>query len=123
MEGFVEKIQEKFHHGEDQEGGSHDHHTMHVAGAALAGVAVGAAGLYAGEKIHEGWEEKKDDIEEDVRDLPENAAEWTGEKVGDVEGWGDNVKEGFEEKKDNVEEFGERVDGAYDEGKEEGRYD
>lgn len=51
MSEFFEKIQEKFHHGEDSEGGSHDHHTLHVAGAALAGVAVGAAGLYAGEQI------------------------------------------------------------------------
>lgn len=29
----------------------------------------------------DGWEEKKDDIEEGVHDFPENAAHWTGEKV------------------------------------------
>lgn len=29
----------------------------------------------------DGWEEKKEDIEEGVHDFPENAAHWTGEKV------------------------------------------
>lgn len=29
----------------------------------------------------DGWEDKKDDIEEGVHDFPENAAHWTGEKV------------------------------------------
>ncbi|KAI5302653.1 hypothetical protein KEM56_000485, partial [Ascosphaera pollenicola] len=100
MSEFIENIKEKFHSGEDAEGGSHDHvygwgptngscgrprmacvfAILHVAGAALAGVAVGAAGLYAGEKLHESWEDNKEDIKEDVRDFPENAAEWTGEK-------------------------------------------
>lgn len=29
----------------------------------------------------DGWENKKDDIEEGVEDFPENTAHWTGEKV------------------------------------------
>lgn len=29
----------------------------------------------------DGWEDKKDDIQEGVQDFPENAAHWTGEKV------------------------------------------
>lgn len=29
----------------------------------------------------DGWENKKDDIEEDAQDFPENAAHWTGDKV------------------------------------------
>ncbi|KAI5296044.1 hypothetical protein KEM52_005943 [Ascosphaera acerosa] len=148
MENFVDNIKEKFHRGEDSEGGPRDHHAMHVAGAALAGVAVGAAGLYAGEKIRmcspliairyptrvlrpltrvsnadDSWEEKKDDIKEDIENMPENAAEWTGEKVGEVEGFGDRVHDGFEEKKDRVEDFGDDVGDAYDAGKQDGRYD
>lgn len=39
-------------------------------------------------------------------------ANWTGEKVGDVERFGDDV-----------EQYGDRLDDAYDAGRDEGRYD
>lgn len=31
--------------------------------------------------LDDGFEDKKEDIEEGVQDFPENAAHWTGEKV------------------------------------------
>lgn len=51
-----------------------------------------------------------DNAVDDVEQAPENVAKWTGEKVGEVERFGDDV-----------EAYGDRLDNAYDEGREEGR--
>lgn len=57
-------------------------------------------------------ERKWDNAEEDVEDAPENAAEWVGEQIGDVEKFGDDV-----------ENYGDGLENAYDEGRDEERYD
>lgn len=31
--------------------------------------------------VDDGWEDKKESMEEDAKDFPENTANWTGEKV------------------------------------------
>lgn len=53
------------------------------------------------DNIEAGWDNAVDNIE----DAPENAAEWTGEKFGAVESFGDGLED------------------AYDEGEAEGRDD
>lgn len=35
-------------------------------------------------KLDEDWDEDKDRIENNVADFPEDAARWTGEKVGNI---------------------------------------
>lgn len=57
------------------------------------------------EDIPDDVERKWDDGVQDVEDAPEDVAGWVGEKVGDVE------------------RFDDRVDGAYDAGRDEERYD
>ncbi|KAG8533922.1 uncharacterized protein KY384_001663 [Bacidia gigantensis] len=47
---------------------------------------------------------------QDVEDAPEDVAGWMGDKVGDVENFGDRV-----------EGYGDGVEGAYDQGRDEGR--
>lgn len=54
-----------------------------------------------GNKVEDGWDNTVDNVE----DFPENAAEWTGEKVGAVESFGDDMGD------------------AYDAGEAEGRSD
>jgi hypothetical protein len=49
---------------------------------------------------------------DDVEDAPENVAGWVGEKVGDVERFGDDV-----------ENYGDSIGDAYDQGRDEGRDD
>lgn len=61
-----------------------------------------------GNRVEQGWDNTVDDVE----DAPENVANWAGDKVGDVERYGDDV-----------ERYGDRVDDAYDDGRNEGRYD
>ena len=48
----------------------------------------------------------------DVEDAPEDVAGWAGRKVGDVERYGDVVAD-----------YGDRLDDAYDDGRQEGRDD
>ncbi|KAL5355397.1 hypothetical protein BJX96DRAFT_170630 [Aspergillus floccosus] len=129
-----------------------DHSGWKMAGGALAGVAVGAAGtalvMHEGEEIREDWDRAEDRVEE----FPEDAARWTGEKVGEVEqipenieqdwdraedrienGW-DNAVDDVENAPENaaewvgeqvgeVEQFGDRMENAYDQGEAEGRSD
>lgn len=57
-------------------------------------------------------ENKWDNAVDDVQDFPENAAGWAGEKVGDVERFGDDV-----------DQFGDDMGNAFDEGRDDGRYD
>jgi hypothetical protein len=97
------------------------------------------------------WEGEKDHIEERVEDFPENAAEWTGDKVwltctgkrfasanllfwqvgeaeyevnkveNEVENFPENTAEWVGDKVGGVERFGDEMGNAYDEGRDEGR--
>ncbi|KAK9636386.1 hypothetical protein HCH54_009685 [Aspergillus fumigatus] len=125
---------------------------MYGAAAGAAGLVGGAILMHEGEKIHEDWDEKKERIEQNVEDFPENAARWTGEKVGEIEAIPENIEQGWdraedriEQKWDNavddieefpenaaewtgrkvgeVEQFGDNIGNAYDEGRAEGRDD
>lgn len=60
------------------------------------------------DKVEDGWDNTVDAVE----DAPENLAEWVGEGVGKVERFGDDV-----------ENFGEEMEGSYDQGRNEERYD
>ena len=82
-----------------------------------------------------------DRVGDDVENFPENAANWTGQQVGRVENFGDRVEnkwddgvqdiedipQDIENKWDNgvedVARFGGRMDQAYDDGRDEQRYD
>jgi hypothetical protein len=68
-------------------------------------------------------ENRFDNAVNDVEDFPENAARWGGEKVQEVE----DIPQDIENKWDNVENdvasFGGRMDQAYDDGRDEQRYD
>lgn len=82
-----------------------------------------------------------------VEDIPEDAAQWTGRKVGEVEDiphdieqgfdrFGDRIENGVQDVEDipedvagwagdkvgDVERFGDNIDDAYDAGRDEGRY-
>ncbi|KAE8372534.1 hypothetical protein BDV26DRAFT_98495 [Aspergillus bertholletiae] len=122
-----------------------DHTGAKIAGAAALGVAGGALGMYAAHEAHESWEKHEDEWKQDVQDFPENAAEWTGQKVGEAEaGWDraeDRVEQGWDHAVDKVEDFpenaaewtGEKVGAverfgddmhdAYDRGEDAGRGD
>ncbi|GIK00643.1 hypothetical protein Aspvir_004670 [Aspergillus viridinutans] len=129
-----------------------DHSMMYGAAAGAAGLVGGALLMHEGEKIHDKWDEDKERIEQNVEDFPEDAARWTGEKVGEVEQIPENIEQDWdrtedriENKWDNavddvedfpenaaewtgrrvgeVEQFGDNIDNAYDEGRAEGRDD
>lgn len=59
-----------------------------------------------GDRVEEGW----DGAVEGVEDAPADVAGWVGRRVGEVEGVGDEV-----------ERFGDGLDNAYDQGKDEER--
>jgi hypothetical protein len=59
-----------------------------------------------------GAENTFDNAVQDVADAPEDIANWAGRKVGDVERFGDDV-----------ENYGDNLDNAYDQGRNEGRND
>lgn len=61
-----------------------------------------------GDRVERKWDNAVDDVE----DAPENVAGWVGEKVGDVERFGDDVQD-----------YGDDIGDAYDQGREEGRDD
>ena len=71
------------------------------------------------DNIEDRWDREEDRMEnkwdnavDDVQDFPDNAAEWAGDKVGDVERFGDDV-----------DQFGDDMGNAFDECMDEGRYD
>jgi uncharacterized protein YktA (UPF0223 family) len=68
-------------------------------------------------------EQRWDNGVNDVENLPENAAEWTGEKVQEVEDIPQGIENKWDNEVDNVEDFGDRMDNAYDDGRNEQRYD
>jgi uncharacterized protein YktA (UPF0223 family) len=67
-------------------------------------------------------ENKYDNAVDDVENFPENAANWTGEQVGKVENFGDDVEQSWDNGVDRVEDFGDRMDNAYDDGRDDARY-
>jgi hypothetical protein len=68
-------------------------------------------------------ENRFDNAVNDVEDFPEDAARWGGEKVQEVE----DIPQGIENRWDgavgDVEQFGDRMDDAYDGGRDEQRYE
>ncbi|OAL44695.1 hypothetical protein IQ07DRAFT_521255 [Pyrenochaeta sp. DS3sAY3a] len=129
------------------------------AAAGVAGVAGGALLMHESEEIKDDFERDKYRVENDVSNFPENAANWTGEQVGRVEGFDDRVEnrwdnavndvedfpenaarwtgnkvqevedipQDIENKWDNavddVDRFGDRMDNAYDDGRDDRRYE
>lgn len=79
---------------------------MYGAMGAAAGIGAGAlvaeeAGRLEGDKwrMENDVEEGFDRVGDDIIDAPENVANWVGEKVGDVERYGDNIDYSYEEGK------------------------
>lgn len=72
-----------------------------------------------GDKVEDKWDNAVDNVE----NFPENAANWTGEQVGHIENFGDDVADKWDGAVDSVQDFGDRMDNAYDEGRDEARYD
>ena len=68
-------------------------------------------------------EQKWDDGVQDVEDFPENAARWTGEKVQEVEDIPQDIENKWDNMTDGVERFGDNMENAYDEGRDEQRYE
>lgn len=133
--------------GVRQQGGG-GHGLMYGALGAAAGVAGGALLMHEGHEVKQDW----DRDEQRVEDFPEDAAQWTGRKVGEVEDVPEDIEQGFDRfgnrigqgfnnavddvedapenvagwvgnKVGDVERFGDNVDNSYDEGKYEGRND
>ncbi|KAL4951550.1 hypothetical protein BDW69DRAFT_37982 [Aspergillus filifer] len=125
-----------------------DHTGLYVAGGVAAGAVGGALLMHEGEEIHDDFERDKYELEQGVEDLPEDAARWTGEAVGEVEQVPDRIEDGFDalgnkiedavddvedfpedaaewtgEKVGEVEQFGDNMEDAYDQGEYEGRND
>ncbi|KAH7397448.1 hypothetical protein BKA66DRAFT_438006 [Pyrenochaeta sp. MPI-SDFR-AT-0127] len=86
--------------------------------AGWTGEQVGRAEGF-GDRVENRWDNAVDDVE----DFPENAANWTGQKVQEVEDIPQDVENRWDNAVDNVEDFGDRMDNAYDDGRDERRYD
>ncbi|KAF9885652.1 hypothetical protein FE257_012743 [Aspergillus nanangensis] len=84
-----------------------DNSKLYAAGGVAAGLAVGAIGgavlMHEGEEIHDDFEQDKARFEQGVEDFPQDAAQWTGEKVGEVEQIPDNIEQGWDRAEDRVE--------------------
>ena len=72
-----------------------------------------------GDRVENRWDNAVDNIE----DFPEDAARWTGEKVQEVEDIPQDIENKWDNAVDGVEQFGDRMENAYDEGRDEQRYD
>lgn len=72
-----------------------------------------------GDRVDQRWDNAVDDVE----DFPENAARWGGEKVQEVEDIPQDVENRWDGAVAGVENFGDRMDDAYDDGRDEQRYD
>jgi uncharacterized protein YktA (UPF0223 family) len=60
---------------------------------------------FANKQIEDGFDEFGNKIE----NFPENAANWTGEQVGNIENFGDSVENKFDNAVDDVENFPENA--------------
>jgi hypothetical protein len=87
--------------------------------------AAGYAGEQVGrvENFGDDVEQKWDNGVNDVENFPENAAEWTGEKVQAVEDIPQDMENKWDSEVQGVEQFGDRMDNAYDQGRDEERYE
>ncbi|KAI6815611.1 hypothetical protein KC367_g5301 [Hortaea werneckii] len=99
--------------GKEKESGSGAHGLVYGALGAAAGLAGGAFLAHeAGE-----WFDTSEgrEMERDIKDFPEDTAEWTGEKVGEAEdipedveqgfdGFGNEVESGFKDAEEDVED-------------------
>lgn len=72
-----------------------------------------------GDRVENRWDNTVDDVE----DFPEDAARWTGEKVQAVEDIPQDIENKWDNGVNDVEQFGDRMDNAYDDGRDEQRYD
>lgn len=72
-----------------------------------------------GDRVENRW----DNAVEDVEEFPENAAQWTGEKVQEVEDIPQDIENKWDNAMDDVDRFENRMDDAYNEGKYEQRYE
>ncbi|KAH8702690.1 hypothetical protein GQ44DRAFT_631501 [Phaeosphaeriaceae sp. PMI808] len=72
-------------------------------------------------------EYRVDEFGNDVENFPENAANWTGEQwddgVQDIEDIPQDIENKWDNAVDDVAEFGGRMDQAYDDGRDEQRYE
>ena len=59
--------------------------------------------------------EEVEDIPNDIGNMVEKAANWIGEKIGNVEGEGRRVE-------NDVSQFGDNVENSFEQGEQEGRY-
>jgi hypothetical protein len=75
------------------------------------------------ENLGDDVEQKWDNTVDDIENFPENAAEWTGEKVQEVEDIPEDIENKWDNMTEGVERFGDNMDNAYDQGKNEQRYD
>lgn len=150
--------------------GGGGHGMMYAGLGAAAGLAGGAFLMHESGNIENRFEDDKYRVENDVevpgrlcdrsgfdtlthfKDFPENAANWTGRKVGEVEDIPQNIEQGFDRfgnrieggfdnavqdvedvpediagwtgrKVGDVERFDDNIDNSYDQGRNEGRYD
>lgn len=72
-----------------------------------------------GDRVENRWDNAVDDVE----DFPENAARWTGDKVQEVEDIPQGIENRWDNAVDDVEGFGDRMDNAYDDGRDDRRYE
>ncbi|KAK7888573.1 hypothetical protein LTR67_008919 [Exophiala xenobiotica] len=132
----------------EQEPQKESHTGRNVALGVVGGALGGALLMHEGEKVEDKWDEDKYRLENDARqgidnveDFPEDAARWTGRGVQDVE----DIPQDIENKYDNavqdvedvpqdvadwagrkvgdVEGFDDNMDNAYDQGRDQSRYD
>jgi hypothetical protein len=87
--------------------------------------AAGWAGQEVGrvENFDDRVENRFDDAVNDVEDYPEDVARWGGRKVQEVEDIPQDIENKWDNVEDDVANFGGRMDAAYDDGKDEQRYD
>ncbi|KAF1935735.1 hypothetical protein EJ02DRAFT_460114 [Clathrospora elynae] len=87
--------------------------------------AAGWAGQEVGrvENFDDRVENRFDNAVNDVEDFPENAAQWGGQKVQEVEDIPQDIEGKYDNAIGDVERFDGRMDNAYDNGRDEQRYD
>jgi hypothetical protein len=68
-------------------------------------------------------ENRWDNTVNNVEDFPEDAARWGGQKVQEVEDIPQDIDNRFDNAVGDVEGFDNRMDQAYDNGRNEQRYD
>jgi hypothetical protein len=72
-----------------------------------------------GDDVNQKW----DDGVQNVEDFPEDAARWTGDKVQAVEDIPDDIENKWDNMTEGVDRFGDNMADAYDDGRDERRYE